>query len=41
MEEQSWESPSHRGALGIMMDHDHETLLGGGDPRRQDYVIGR
>ena len=29
------------GALGIMIDHEHRTLLGGGDPRRQDYVIGR
>jgi gamma-glutamyltranspeptidase/glutathione hydrolase len=28
------------GAQGIIIDRDHGSLLGGADPRRQDYVIG-
>ena len=28
------------GAQGILIDREHGSLLGGGDPRRQDYVIG-
>jgi len=28
------------GAQGILIERDHGSLLGGADPRRQDYVIG-